>query len=228
MLKTNWMLAALLLGAATVPSNATTIYTYTFQTTSANLGDSDTYGATPYDITVYGFDYTSTNPDNTAAELSETASGLGLAGSRSRITTSDFVTVDFADPETVQGATAAFEVGDLSGGEGWELFGSDTLGELGTPITSNTAGWGTAANAWETIPNLGDYTYYSLEAVNEPRYGQIIANCGTSSAGITLLGVRVAGTTSAAPTPEPGTCVVVGLALIRLSVGTRLLRSRRG
>jgi hypothetical protein len=228
MIKTNWMLAALLLGAATMPSNATTVCTYTFQTASANPGESHTYGTAPYDITVYGFDGTSTNSLHTAAELSETASGLGLAGSHSQITTSDFVTIDFADPEAVQGATATFEVGDLSSGEGWELFGSDTLGELGAPITSNTAGWGTAANAWETIPNLADYTYYSLRAVNEPSYGQLIANCGTSSAGITLLGVQVTGTPSAAPTPEPWTSVMVGLALIGLTLGTRRLRSRKG
>ncbi|MGP8243471.1 MAG: hypothetical protein ACLQVN_03010 [Bryobacteraceae bacterium] len=223
MTRTNWILAALLLGAATLPSNATTVYTYTFQTSVANLGFSHTYGTAPYDITVYGFDGTSTNSHNTAAGLSETTGGLGLAGS-SQITTSDFVAVDFADPETVHGVTASFEVGGLSSGEGWQLYGSDTLGELGTLITSNTAGWGTAANTWETIPNLADYTYYSLQAVNEPAYGQMIANCGTSSPSITLLGVRVSG---AAPTPEPGTCVMVGLALIGLSVGTRRLGSRK-
>jgi hypothetical protein len=223
MIKTNWILAALLLGAATVPSNATSIFTYTFQTSGAGLGVSHSFGTAPYDITVYGFDGTSTHSHNTAAGLSETTSGLGLAG-RSEITTSDFVTVDFADPETIHGVTAAFEVGDLSSGEGWQLYGSDTLGELGTAITSNTAGWGTAANTWETIPNLADYTYYSLRAVNEPSYGQMIANCGTSSASITLMGVRVSG---AAPTPEPGTCVMVGLALIGLSLGTRRLGSRK-
>jgi hypothetical protein len=204
-----------------MPSNATTVCTYTFQTASANPGESHTYGTAPYDITVYGFDGTSTNSLHTAAELSETASGLGLAGSHSQITTSDFVTIDFADPETVHGATAAFEVGDLSSGEGWALYGSDTLGELGTAITSNTAGWGTAANTWETIPNLADYTYYSLVEVNETGHGQIVTECGHSSPGITLAGVQVTG---GASTPEPGTCVLVGLALIGLSVGTRRLR----
>ncbi|MGA2117380.1 MAG: hypothetical protein ABSH56_21785 [Bryobacteraceae bacterium] len=226
MIKTDWMFAALLLGA-TMPLNATSLFTYTFETASANLGESHSYGTAPYDITVYGYDGTSTSSLNTAAELSETTSGLGLAGSHNLVTTSDFVTVDFADPETLQGATADFEVGDLSSGEGWELFGSDTLGELGTPITSNTAGWGTAANAWETIPNLADYTYYSLQAVKLPGYGQMIANCGTSSAGLTLRVVQVAGA-SAAPTPEPANCVLVGLALIGLSLGTRRLCSRRG
>jgi hypothetical protein len=217
---TNWMLAAVLLGAATVPSSATTVYTYTFQTSNANLGTSHSYGTAPYNVTVYGFDGTSTGSPNRAADLSETPSGLGLAGT-SQITTSDFVTIDFADPETVHGATAAFEVGDLSSGEGWALYGSDTLGELGTAITSNTAGWGTAANTWETIPNLADYTYYSLVEVNETGHGQIVAECGHLSPGITLAGVQVTG---GASTPEPGTCVLVGLALIGLSVGTRRLR----
>jgi hypothetical protein len=138
MIRINWMFAALLLGAASLPLNATSVYTYTFETASADLGESHSYGTAPYAITVYGYDGTSTNSLNTPAELSETTSGLGLAGSHSLVTTSDFVTVDFADPETLNGATADFEVGDLSSGEGWELFGSDTLGELGTPIWRTT------------------------------------------------------------------------------------------
>ena len=221
MTKTNWMLAAVLAGGASVTSNATTVYTYTFQISDSNLGSSHAYGTAPYDVTVYGFDGTATDSPNRAADLSETPSGLGLAGT-SQITTSDFVTIDFADPETVHGATAAFEVGDLSSGEGWELYGSDTLGELGTAITSNTAGWGTAANTWETIPNLADYTYYSLAEVKEGGYGQMMGgDCGNSSPGITLAGVQVTGPTC---TPEPGTCMLVGLALIGLSAGTRRLR----
>ena len=38
MIKTNWMLAVLLLGAATLPSNATSVYTYTFQASDTHLG----------------------------------------------------------------------------------------------------------------------------------------------------------------------------------------------
>jgi len=223
MIKTNWILAALMFGAATAPSNASSVYTYTFQTSDANLGVSHSYGIAPYDITVYGFDGTSTNSPNTAAELSETKSGMGLEGS-SQISTSNFVTIDFADPETVHGASAAFEVGDLSSGEGWALYGSDTLGDLGTVITSNTAGWGFAGNTWEAIPNLADFIYYSLQAVNERTYGLMTPDCGRSSPSISLMGVQVSGGTT---TPEPGTCMLVGLALIGLSLGTRRLSSRK-
>lgn len=223
MIKTNRILAALLLGAVTAPLNASPVYTYTFQTSDANLGVSHSYGVVPYDITVYGFDGTSMNSPNTATELSETASGMGLEGS-SRISTGDFVTIDFADPETVPGSAAAFEVGDLSSGEGWALYGSDTLGDLGTAITSNTAGWGLSGNTWETIPDLSDFTYYSLRAVNESTYGLMTPDCGKSSPNITLMGVQVSGGTT---TPEPGTCMMVGLALIGLSLGTRRLSSRK-
>jgi len=86
------MFAALLLGAASLPLNATSVYTYTFETASADLGESHSYGTahTPLRCTVMMA--LRRNSLNTPAELSETTSGLGLAGSHSLVTTSDFVT----------------------------------------------------------------------------------------------------------------------------------------
>jgi Putative Ig domain len=129
-----------------------------------NIGTSQAYTWNNITVTAYGYTGTSTG---TAASLYANDAGgdlygLGINGVASnQIDSAHFVTVDISAILTAGGANAQITVGGSSGTDTFTVYGSNTLGTLGTALVT-----GTAANDLLplTIPNFASYKYISVKA----------------------------------------------------------------
>ena len=142
----------------------------------------------------------------------------------------DGIQVDFSDPlSKLSNATVTMVINSSQPGEGWAIYGSNTkltvagnsktMGWLGEPLISGT---GTYANSSTTVtlPYWGQYTYYTLMAT-DPQGSNPLANVLMGT--ITLTGTV---TTNSTPTPEPATFVMMGLALIGLSMAMKKMQKK--
>ena len=139
----------------------------------------------------------------------------------------DGIQIDFSDAlSKAPNATVTMVVSSSQAGEGWALYGSNTLltvagnskslGLIGEPLASGSANYLNASTS-VTLPDWGQFTYYTLMATN--------AN-GSSPLANVLLGTVTITTplTPNTPTPEPSTLLMAGTALIGLGV---VLKNRR-
>jgi hypothetical protein len=193
---------------APVPVHANQLL-FAFTSPLGQLGTSQAYGTSPNDITAYGFYGTSNTTVNSASALYSKNQGgdevgLGLSvdpSGQDEIQNSDFVQIDFSDPlHKLNVASVQFEFGSAQAGENWAVYGSNTLGQIGTVLSSVQSGWGSADATMLNLPNWGTYTYYSFAA----------AAGDTAAANVELGTIQI--NTSA--TPEPATYLMMGGALI--------------
>lgn len=206
--------------AAIIPAHGASLL-FTFTSPSGLLGNSQIYGNAPDDITAYGFYGTSNTHQNTATDLYSKhsggdESGLGLSrdSSEHEIQTNDFIQIDFSDVEALGITQVQFEMGSTQTGEGWAVYGSNTLGLIGTRISSNQTGWGTADSTLLTLPSLSNYTYFAFTAVDLDGHHP--------DANVLLSEIQVTTGNNASATPEPSTYLLAGVALILISkIGRR-------
>jgi hypothetical protein len=164
-------------------------------------------------------------PDLYAKNGGSGETGLGMAtdpGNDHEISAAlnDGIQVDFANAlATAPNATVTMAISSVQSGEGWALYGSNTLltvagnsktdGSLGEPLLS-----GSGSNADPTVsinlPDWGQYTYYTLMATDP-------GGC-TPDANILLGTVTINGGITVQNTPEPGSLVLAGTALIVIGV----------
>ena len=151
-----------------------------------NVGTSVTSGG----VTATGWQGTSTTVQNTATDLSckdegSSEFGLGIfSDSDGEINNTNFVQI-----AGLGGAATLTVIESVQAGEGFELFGSNSDGVLGTDLLASNTGCGTCS----VTVSLSGFTFLDL----------------TASSGNVLLD-------SVSPTPEPGTYLLMGTGLLML------------
>ena len=139
---------------------------------NAPVGSSShTYTSSGYTITAYGFD--NTGGFGTAHELffknqapinGAVERGLGLTNTTSNeIQVSlNFIQFDFTAALAAGLFNGQISVGSIQTGEAFSIYGSNTLGTLGTQVGGT---FGSAFdNQFVSIPNFGQFHFYSIVA----------------------------------------------------------------
>ena len=133
--------------------------TLNFNSPSGDLGDSHTYTIGTTNVTAYGF-MTSGSPTALYAQ----GNGIGIASVKNQQTDqNNFVQIDLTQALSA-GATAGqlllHGLNQCQNGESYDIYGSNTLGQLGTLLISQ----GTTNGTFFSIPSFGTYKYISIKA----------------------------------------------------------------
>jgi hypothetical protein len=128
---------------------------------------SHTFTSSTYSITAYGFDVASglDTPHTLFYKDSGGDHGLGLIDTPHNELQNNsgsplqYLQFDFG---SLAGFTnGQIKISSVDTGEGWTIYGSNTLGSLGTNL--NLAGYGDSTNnQFVNIPNFGTYRYFSI------------------------------------------------------------------
>ncbi len=238
-MKNGFLLAmTALLGMTAITPAQATPYTFGWVTTSnANTLLGLSYSQTNNGVTLTAYGLTAptnlTQPGTAGPGLyakngGAGETGLGMATDPAgdheiSAALNDGIQIDFSNAiAAAPNATVTMAISSEQGGEGWALYGSNTLltvagnsktnGALGEPLLS---GIGSNSNPSGTItlPDWGQYTYYTLLATDP-------GGC-TPDANILLGTVSISGTTTITSTPEPSSLILMGTALIVIGAALR-------
>ena len=182
---------------------------FDFASPSGTLGTSQIYGSGSVSITAYGFDC-GTQCDLAPASITPTAlygknSGgdeVGLGINRDpdhEISFTQFVQLDLTSLCAATPAHLALEFGSTNLGstnEPWKVFGSNTLGQLGTQIATGT----------QEVPNFVDFS----SLINSYTYFGITTADGAAGNHNVLL----AKITTAVPEPDSSALLLAGFGLL--------------
>jgi hypothetical protein len=176
---------------ALVPSAWATSISYSFTNPTGKLGTSQTYTNDGVTITAYGYD------NGKATDLFGNVNGIGLVVDGNQVGDNDgFIQLDLKNFWAVNPTGATITIGDVQKGESWEVFGSNTLGSLGTEIETGT---NNAPVSTALALTASTYRYISVTA----------AMC--SDVVLSGLGGTIVTTNNVSPTPEPGSFAMIGI-----------------
>ena len=157
-------------------SPCTTTWGFTMPTNC--LGVSQTYVAGGLTITAYG--YNSSSPTNKPTALygknaGGAETGLGICGAAdNEITTANFVQLDLGDLIAKGAKNAKIFINSVQAGEQYNIYGSSTLGTLGTKLVTNS----TVAGTFFPIPSYPNNQFISVQAsVANVLLGAISVDC---------------------------------------------------
>ena len=148
-------------------SNCTSVTsTWDFSSPLGVLGTSQTYTVNGLTVTAYGF----TN-GGAATKLygkqdggDENGVGLSFYGNTDHeIDTTHFVQLDLQNVISSGATSAQMKVGSVQSGESYNIYGSNSLGTIGTKL----AGPLTADDTYFDVPNYGSYRYVSVRAASK-------------------------------------------------------------
>ncbi len=177
---------------------------YNFTSPLGTLGTSQSYTASGVTITAYGFNGVGGTAKLYGKNDGGDEIGLGIAGgSDNEINKVNFVQLDLSNLWANNPTSLAMAFGSVQSGEGWKIYGSNTLGTLSTLLFSGSADYPTAFN-FPSIPN--SYKYIGIQA----------------SGGDVLI-ASLSG--NIVPTPEPATYLLLGSTL--LLVGAVTMRRKK-
>ena len=169
------LICSLFFAAAVASSQAAIVWDLNPNNVNAPVGStSKTFTSSGFSITAYGFDnnggigtphqlfYKHENEIGGGFE-----SGLGLTNTpHNEIQPGlHFIQFDFTAALTAGMLHGQISVGSVQPGETFSIFGSNTLGTLGTQLTPAL---GSAFdNQFVNIPNFGQFLYYAVVALND-------------------------------------------------------------
>ena len=143
-----------------LPASANTL-SYSFGVPTGTLGTSQTYTQNGITLTAYGFD-NSSHPLNLYGKNNggdETGLGISRAPDH-EIQTYNFIQLDVTGLHSLNLTDALISIGSVQNGEGWNLYGSNTLGSLGTLLLSSSQDMGTT----NILSDVTKYDYLSIQA----------------------------------------------------------------
>jgi serine-aspartate repeat-containing protein C/D/E len=138
--------------------------TWNFNLPSGILGTSQAYTVNGIAITAYGFNNGGTARKLYGKNQGGNESGLGIAGTAAganEIDVTTFVQLDLENLRTSGATNATMTVGSVQVGESYNVYGSNTLGSVGTLLGAPNR---TLDNSPFAIPAFGTYRYISVRA----------------------------------------------------------------
>jgi hypothetical protein len=183
---------------ATAPAAWSTTLYYSFDSPTGKLSTSQQYFSDGVLITAYGFD--SGKPD----DLYGTSSGLGVSGTDREIESNSFVQLNLTNLYALNPTSVQMEIASSQQNESYAIFGSNTLGKLGTEIQSGNLD---APSAFTLVSSAAHYQYIGVEA--ETSCGDIL---------LEAVSANVSGV------PEPGSFALLGAGLIGMAAFVSKLR----
>jgi hypothetical protein len=223
-LKSKITIAVLMLAVALCASaNASTMIMYTFTGSNPLTDSSNTYNPpASYSITATAVDCTTSTGGCSAATVADTTHGLGISGNTdNEIADNDYVVLDFASiPSSVLSKATGVTITlyeTVAGNSDANIVGTNTnpIGSPDQSVTQINSGaavsdlnislnnGGTLSPNTFTLNSTGAYDYYIVDLTG--------AGCGVVITSATLNFPNTA-------TPEPGTFVMAGMALLGLGV----------
>ncbi len=188
---------------------------------NASLGSANhTYAVNGFSITAYGFDNVIGGADTAHTLFYKDAlggfdHGLGITGTADNELQNDhgtplqYIQFDFASILAQGFSSGQLAASSVDPGEAWTIYGSNTLGHLGTNL--NTSGYGGSTNnQFVDIPGFGNYRYYSVVSTIDD---------------VLAFGFRA--TISSVPELGGIGAVIVIAGFLGLVMGTRAIRARR-
>ena len=223
-MKRVFIIAAGLIAALPMAHATSIVYLFTSGTVTA-YGTPENVTVGGYQITIWGYDGSVTNPGviggaatgtGSQSSLSYDSNGLGVANTGpDEITNNSFVVVDFSDsgspggPKAAGYTAATIVLDNVSPQTEWIFYGGNAAPVAGGISSLTELAFGTG-NVNEAI-SLASYSYLVIAAT---------ADCYENVKSITL---NIPTNTT---TPEPGTFVMAGMALMGLGMGLRKTRKR--
>ena len=135
--------------------------TWNFVSPLGNLGASEPYTVNGIVITAYGFSNANAPVALYGRNDAGNEAGLGIAGAtENEIDTTHYVQLDLGALIAAGATSGQLVVNSVQSGEGYNVYGSNTLGSIGTPLLSNQ----TSDNVPFAIPSFGAYRYVSVRA----------------------------------------------------------------
>jgi hypothetical protein len=126
-----------------------------------NLGNSFSWTSNGVVLTAYGFNNNGSATGLYSENQSSTVQGIGIAGNcNHEIDTSAFVQLDVSALKAAAVTNAQILFSSVQQGQSWDVYGSNTLGTLGTLISGPSA----TANALIAMPGYGTYRYIGVRA----------------------------------------------------------------
>jgi len=134
---------------------------WNFASPTGSLGNSKAYTVNGIAITAYGYKNSGTATALYGRNDGTDEYGLGIAGTaENEIDASNFVQLDLSGAISSGAISATMIVTSVQSGETFNVYGSNTLGSIGTPLLSNQ----TADAKPFAIPNFPNYRYIGVRA----------------------------------------------------------------
>ncbi|MCX6594427.1 MAG: carboxypeptidase regulatory-like domain-containing protein, partial [Acidobacteria bacterium] len=149
---------------ASCSGSCAAVTSFNFTVPAGQLGSTQPYTANGVTLTAYGYNGSGTT-GTPRALFGKTAggneNGLGIYGTSAdnEITTSTFIQVDTNDLVAKGATNVQMLIGSVQSGEGYDIYGSNTLGTIGTKLLSG----GTSESPF-AMPGYGTYRYISVRA----------------------------------------------------------------
>ncbi len=137
---------------------------WSFNSQTGSLGNSWGYSFNGIPVTAYGYSSNGSGAGLCGQNNGGSSYGLGIQGtSGNYIDTNHWVTLDISQAIAAGVTGGQIVMGGLGYGEGYAIYGSNTLGQLGTQLYNGTSNDnGNPVN----IPNCGQYKYISVKATS--------------------------------------------------------------
>jgi len=185
---------------ATAPAAWSTTLYYNFDSPTGKLNTSQQYFSDGVLITAYGYD--SGKPD----DLYGSHSGLGVAGTDDEIQTNSFVQLNLTNLWALNPTSVQMSISGSQQDVTYAIFGSNTLGKLGTEIQSGDLD---APSTFTLVSSAAHYEFIGVEA--ETMCADVLLT--TVSANVSIDCV-----------PEPGSFALMGAGLIGMAAFVSKLR----